>query len=237
MEEIFLTLESKTYFILSIQLFITWVAAQLTLLRFHKLYLQGMPWITATKNKQGQIDLDIDFLRIKLWFWILMVIDIIVFLVLFFWGQNQELSVSMAIFSVWSLITGVQVALALVSVDENLGARILAITASIVFAAALINAYSGIDFSFLGLGLFIALCLLILFNIVRLFVAMPRMITRVVAGIGVVIFTLYLLYDFSRLEELQEAGYNDWPTATNIAIHIYLDIINLFLELLDALSS
>ena len=58
------------------------------------------------------------------------------------------------------------------------------------------------------------------------------------AFFGVVIFTGYLLFDFNRLAQLkaQETS-NTWPVAMNLAISIYLDIINLFLDLLDLLSN
>ena len=58
------------------------------------------------------------------------------------------------------------------------------------------------------------------------------------AFFGVVVFTGYLLYDFNRLEKLNEnVGANTWPVAMDLSINIYLDIINLFLDLLDLLSS
>jgi FtsH-binding integral membrane protein len=53
---------------------------------------------------------------------------------------------------------------------------------------------------------------------------------------GIVIFTLYLVYDFDRLKQANIAGDNSWGTAIDIAVNIYLDIINLFIELLIAMS-
>ena len=51
--------------------------------------------------------------------------------------------------------------------------------------------------------------------------------------IGAVIFTLYLLYDFNRLEKMKAD--ESWGSAIEIAVSIYLDIINLFLDLLAIL--
>jgi len=57
------------------------------------------------------------------------------------------------------------------------------------------------------------------------------------AFFGVIIFTGYLLYDFNRLAKLEEqVGANTWTVAMEMSINIYLDIINLFLYLLDLLS-
>ena len=55
-------------------------------------------------------------------------------------------------------------------------------------------------------------------------------------GVGIVIFTLYLIYDFNRLEKAMERGDESWGTAIDIAVNIYLDIVNLFLYILEALS-
>lgn len=60
------------------------------------------------------------------------------------------------------------------------------------------------------------------------------MFSLVKAYFGVLIFTGYLIYDFNTLEKM--AGDDSWGTAVNIAVSIYLDIINLFLYLLEILS-
>ena len=59
---------------------------------------------------------------------------------------------------------------------------------------------------------------------------------RVIAIIGALLFTLFLVYDFYRLAYLDRQGVNDWQTALQIAINLYLDIINLLLELLEAMG-
>ena len=54
---------------------------------------------------------------------------------------------------------------------------------------------------------------------------------------GVVIFSLYLIYDFNALEKAIARGDNSWGTAVDIAVNLYLDIINLFLDLLEILAA
>jgi len=44
------------------------------------------------------------------------------------------------------------------------------------------------------------------------------------------------VYDFNRLERAAENGVNDWNTAFQIGFSIYLDVINLLLELLEAMG-
>lgn len=232
----FPTLFSKTFFVLAVQLFITWAGARLTLAHFRRLHAWHTPWITATRNEAGQLDLHIDWHHLKAYFYGLLIADIATFLLLLFWGVDRSLWISMSIFSVWSILTGIELALCLLSVDENLGEKVLALTATIVFGTGLIGIYSGVDFGFLRTTLFFLLVGLLLFNVARLFVGIPRPTQRWVAGIGVVIFTLYLVHDFNNLAKLEKMNVNSWQVAMRIAIDIYLDIINLFLELLDAMS-
>jgi FtsH-binding integral membrane protein len=236
MEGLFPTLFTKTFFILTVQLAITWIGVRETLSYFRKLHSWETPWITSTRNEAGQLDLHIHWDHLKTYFYLLLIADIAVFLVLLLWAANRSLWISMSLFSVWSILTGIEIAICLLAVDENLGDKVLAITATVVLGTGLVGIYSGIDFGSLQTVLFIALIGLILFNLARLFMGIPRATQRWVAGIGVVVFVLYLVHDFNSLAKLQEEGVNSWQAAMHIAIEIYLDIINLFLELLDAMS-
>ena len=55
--------------------------------------------------------------------------------------------------------------------------------------------------------------------------------------VGAYLFILFLLADFSLLADANESGLNDWSSAFNFAFQIYLDIINLLLQILDAMSN
>ena len=230
------SLYAKTFIILGVQLFVTWAVTVLVIQQVRKLYYSGTVGVTASTNEDGLLDLEIDWEMIKPYFYGLLILDIGVFLLLLFKGQ-QNLSLGIPLFTFWSILTGIELALVLISVDENIGAKVLAITATITFGCALIGIYSGIDFGFLGIFLFISLLLLIIANLLRLFIAIPRASQRVIAFLGVLIFTGYLLYDFNRLAKLSEnIETNTWHTAMGLSINLYLDIINLFLDLLDLIS-
>ncbi len=232
----FESLFAKTFAILGSQLFITWAATVLVIKKVTELYYAKTPGITGTTNEDGLLDLEIDWSGIRPYNIIVLVLDIILFLLLLFLGK-EDLSIGIPLFSIWSILTGILLALTLISVDENLGTKVLAITVTITIASALFGIYSGIDFGFMGGFLFIALLLLLAGNLVRLFIAIPRASQRVMAFFGVLIFTGYLLFDFNRIAKLEEkVEANTWPAAMDLAISIYLDIINIFLFLLDLLS-
>jgi len=232
---LFESLFAKTFLILSVQLFMTYAAAVYVLRLFKQLYLAEHPAVTATRTADGELDLVIELKEFQTHLWILMGADIVLFLLLLL-ASHFSLWISLVLFTLWSVVTGVWIALVLLSVDENLGSRVLSLTAYITLGCALIGIYSGIDFSFLGSILFFSLLALLLLSMVRLFVKMKRWKERVISFFGVVVFVGYLLYDFNRLDKLQKAGVNSWQTAMGLAISIYLDVINLFLDLLDLLS-
>lgn len=221
----------KTFLILSLQLFITFLACFGLILFFRSMYHKGVSWIQASTNEKGQLDLHVSWKSVRPFWWITLILFIIVFFILL--AVQTNIMLAMIVFSIWSVITGILVGFSLISVDENLGSKVLAITASITFITGLIGLYSGIDFSFMGKGLLIALIILLIINIIRLFVRIDGMLRKIIAGFGAVLFTLYLIYDFNKIAN----GEDTWYNALDISIDIYLDIINLFLYLLDLMSN
>ena len=111
----------------------------------------------------------------------------------------------------------------------------LGTTIAVLLTAALVSV-SSIDFSFLGMFLFISLLLLIIISVLNMFFFKSQKLSLVKAYFGVLIFTLYLVYDFNRLEQLIAQGDTSWSSAVDIAVNLYLDIINLFLDLLQILA-
>ena len=117
---------------------------------------------------------------------------------------------------------------------HNVVFQALFATSCAVFATVGIVFLTSIDFSFLGSFLLIALFLLIVLGLLNLFLFRSSLFSLVRAYLGAIIFVLYLLYDFYRLKRM--AGDKSWGAAIDIAVNIYLDIINLFLNLLQLLG-
>ena len=136
-----------------------------------------------------------------------------------------------------SLTLGPVLGMIMLNMDENDGLRALQLTILITFGAGVIGLYSGLDFSGLGIYLFFALIGLILLRLVMLFTKFASGQRRLIAIGGAILFTLFLLYDFNRLAILSDQGVNDWETALRIAVSLYLDIINLLLEILEAMDN
>ena len=106
-----------------------------------------------------------------------------------------------------------------------------------VIIAGTIVAFIPTDFSFLGIFLWIALLALIVVEILNAFVFKSERRRLLYSYCGVVIFSLYLIYDFNYLEKAIAAGDNSWGTAVYIAVNLYLDSIKVFIDLLEILAS
>ena len=119
--------------------------------------------------------------------------------------------------------------------QNNIFFAMVATTLS-VYMTAFIVYFSETDFGFLGSFLFFALLGLIIVRLLKAWVIKDSSFSMLQTGIGIVIFTLYLIYDFNRLEKAMARGDESWGTAIDIAVNIYLDIVNLFLYILEALS-
>lgn len=119
--------------------------------------------------------------------------------------------------------------------QNNIFFAMVATTLSVFMTAAIVY-FSDTDFGFMGSFLFFALLGLIIVRLLKAWVIKDSSFSMIQTGAGIVIFTLYLIYDFNRLEKAMAKGDESWGTAVDLAVNIYLDIVNLFLLILEALS-
>lgn len=93
--------------------------------------------------------------------------------------------------------------------------------------------------TFIGFGnvLFPALLILVIMSIINLFLQVS-LLNTLLSCAGVIIFSLYILYDVNRFKSDLENGYiqtrNDYSI---FVLDIFLDFINLLLDLLDLFDS
>ena len=119
--------------------------------------------------------------------------------------------------------------------QNNIFFAMVATTLSVFLTAAIVY-FSETDFGFMGSFLFFALLGLIIVRLLKAWVIKDSSFSMIQTSAGIIIFTLYLIYDFNRLEKAMEQGDESWGTAVDLAVNIYLDIVNLFLLILEALS-
>jgi modulator of FtsH protease len=121
-----------------------------------------------------------------------------------------------------------------VALGMSNGAQLIGLAAGgtgIVFAVmATIATTSKRDFSFMGKFLFVGLIVLIVAMLANLFFQIPALALTISAA-AVVLFSMFLLFDVSRIVN---GGETNYVMAT---MAIYLDIYNLFIHLLNLLMA
>ena len=211
----FETLMSKTFIILTASLTVAWLACMFAARLFNRaLQMQDYP-------------------AIKKYSLFAIIINIITFLVLMF--VRTAFPLNMILMALFTASSGFTLGVYFIAYDDT-AQKALSLTVLTTFLTGLIAMYSGLDFEWMGKFLFIALIILVIYSLIRIFVRIRGQ--KFMAGLGVLIFTGYLLFDFNRLAKLKAvADANNWDTALNFAISIYLDIINLFISLMNLMSS
>src|SRR5574340_964379 len=113
------------------------------------------------------------------------------------------------------------------------GAQLVGLAAGgtgVFFSLATIATVTRKDFSFMGKFLFIGLILLIVASLANLFFQIPAL-SLTISSIAVLIFSAYILFDVSRIVH---GGETNYVMAT---LGLYLDIYNLFINLLSLLMA
>ncbi|XP_072984708.1 BI1-like protein [Typha latifolia] len=90
----------------------------------------------------------------------------------------------------------------------------------------------GKDFSFLGPVLFAGLVVLILTSFIQIFFPLGPSSVALFGGLGALIFSGFLVYDTDNL--IKRYNYDEYIWASVV---LYLDVLNLFLSLLNMLRS
>ena len=88
------------------------------------------------------------------------------------------------------------------------------------------------DISAIGNYLLVTLLVLIIFSILFMFFPIGNTVLLVIAGIAVLLFALYTVYDFNQIRH----GYVREREVSLMALNLYLDFINLFVNILQFIS-
>ena len=194
---------------------------------------------SAYKKRKKDLEIEMQYKRPplrKLLFNLSAIWFIALLATVFISSSDFSIFIKMIVLSVASMCFGPILGAIMIGMDENDGLRILKLTVFITFLTAIIGIYSGIDFSSLGYILIVPLLILIIWNLLNVFINFTSASKRIMGFFGSFIFILFLLFDFHRLEQASANGTNDWNTAFHIGFSIYLDVLNLLLELLEAMG-
>ena len=119
---------------------------------------------------------------------------------------------------------------------QNMVIFAMSLTVLSVFLTAAIVWFSSIDFGFLGVISAIGIGIISMIRLKKSFTQKDDIYSLPLTVVGILHFVFLLIYDFNRLEKAMARGDESWETAVQLSLSIYLDIINLFLLLLEYLA-
>ena len=138
----------------------------------------------------------------------------------------------LALFTIFSLLNGLLLSRLMQVTDPRIVKVAILGTLGIFAAFFLLGAFllsSGIALGLrTGMVLLGALLFLIIALIISIFMGPEPAIVRYLTGFGLILFSIYIVYDTNRI--LQKDYFGDFVTAS---LDYYLDIINIFIRLLS----
>jgi len=160
------------------------------------------------------------------------------FATVFFASTGINIYVGMALFTFQSIVFGPFLGLIMLEMDENDGYKALKIVFLVTLLTGFVgysDIYSFSENNFLAVFLLFSLLGLIVFEFIRAIKGLSRKAVKAKAIFGAFIFSIFLLFDFNLIAKGEYMA-NNWDSAFELAFTIYLDIMNLLLEILDAMS-
>lgn len=144
------------------------------------------------------------------------------------------------LFFIYSFVSGITFSTIFITYDFGVITTAFLFTAVLFVCCAVIGLTTNIDLSKLGGILFAGLLCLIIVSIASFFIPVLRQ-SLIISYAGVIIFLLYTAYDIQRIRVMYEACRNNSDYlnrfSTYGAFQLYLDFINLFLNIIRIISS
>ena len=167
--------------------------------------------------------------------WLPIILTFGTLLGMFCCSSKESLPIKKTLFCIFTIACSGMVGMSAIQYAPNV---IISSSVTLLVIVGFINAYAynsairGKDFTYCGPCLFGFLIIVITLSIVNIFVH-STFLQLCIAGLSVIVFTALLLYDLNRLYNGSEMNEFERPEPLIAAINIYLDIINIFLNLLQ----
>eukprot|EP01018_Ginkgo_biloba_P000536 Gb_17476 [translate_table: standard] len=146
---------------------------------------------------------------------------------------HQKHPVNLVLLGFFTVVLSLAVGISCAYTKGRIVLEALILTAAVVFSLTGYTFWAskkGKDFSFLGPVLFASLLVIILFGLIQAFFPLGSLSTTIYGGAAALIFSGYIVYDTANL--IKRYNYDQYIWASVV---LYLDILNLFLSLLQLL--
>lgn len=136
------------------------------------------------------------------------------------------------LYTVYTILTGVTFSSLFIIFKLDSILFVFLVTAIIFGVFAIIGKTTKLDLSKFGTLLFMSLLVVIILQVVNMFV-MNNTLDMVMCAVSALIFMGYIAYDMQKLKKANEEGFTSDNMAIIFAFELYLDFINLFIDLLN----
>lgn len=150
-------------------------------------------------------------------------------------AYHQSHPLNLILLTLFSLCFSVSLGASCAFLPAPIVLQALLLTAVVVVSLTLFTfwaARGGAEFTWMGPMLFTALSVMVLAMIIQLFFPFGPIGHAIISTFGAILFSLYIIYDTESL--LRRYTYDEYVWAS---VALYLDILNLFMFLLDLLQS
>lgn len=228
------TLAAKVFTLLTGIFVLVYIGAYGVITYFRYAAKNGALYASIKQNKTGEQDVELSPKILKMMLIVYTVVNIVAFLFLI---AADSIAIQLYAIIALALSEGLIIGTLLLSLNENIGLKVLQLTIITTCITGAISYFANINTAWLGNYLLFALLMLLVLQCIRLFIKITGWKRKIITLIGIVLFIAFLLYDFNLLKSANSTGaLNTWKTAIDFAVNIYLDIINLFYNILDLLS-
>ncbi len=166
------------------------------------------------------------------WYWGLVILEFAVLIGLYF--TKDKPGINLAMLFVFTFLTGLTLTPLLSAIlampqGANIVTNAFLLTAVAFGGISLFAINTKQNFTFLGKFLFIALIILVVASLLNIFLGSP-ILQLVLAGAGALLFSAFILYDTQNIIQ------GNFATPVEAAIALYLDVLNLFISILQLLG-
>ncbi|KAJ1701228.1 hypothetical protein LUZ63_001007 [Rhynchospora breviuscula] len=161
------------------------------------------------------------------------ILEMIILFAMYFLKDRHPLNIFLLL--LFTISTSICIGIVCIYSSGKLVLQAAVVTVLVFLALTLYTfwaAKKGYDFNFLGPFLFASLLVLCIFSIIQIFFPLGKTLSTVIAGVAVLIFCGFIIYDTDNI--IKRFDYDDYIIAS---LELYLDIINLFLYLLQIFSN
>ncbi|CAL9076964.1 unnamed protein product [Musa acuminata var. zebrina] len=166
-------------------------------------------------------------------YFLLIFLPLIVLCPLYYFHQRHP--VNLLLLGLFTVSFSFAVGMSCAFTDGKVILEAAILTAVVVVSLTLYTFWAsrrGHDFNFLGPFLFAAIMVLLVFSLIQILFPLGKISMMIYGGLAAIIFAGYIIYDTDNL--IKRYSYDQYIWA---AVALYIDIINLFLNLLTILRA